>query len=106
MEPKAASRASECLSSSMALRTAGPCRPCGQHSAYHHRLEPHRVDVVVELAYTLYLSAMIAVLEERENAGQAECEEIVDVLTPFEGADLLTARGHSILAWAREEDND
>ncbi|MGH3982429.1 MAG: hypothetical protein ACRDST_07010 [Pseudonocardiaceae bacterium] len=60
-----------------------------------HRLEPHRVDVAVELAYTLYLCATIAAVEGRENAGQAEREEIMEVLMPFEDADLLIARGHA-----------
>ncbi|MGH3864686.1 MAG: tetratricopeptide repeat protein, partial [Pseudonocardiaceae bacterium] len=71
-----------------------------------HRLEPRRVDVAVEFAYALYLSAMIAVLEEQENAGLTERQEIVDVLVPFEPAGLLTARGHSLLAWVREGDSD
>jgi tetratricopeptide (TPR) repeat protein len=71
-----------------------------------HRLEPHRVDVAVELAYTLYLCALIAADEARENAGQAERREIMEVLIPFEGAGLLTARGHGLLEWAREEDSD
>ncbi len=71
-----------------------------------HRMEPHRVDVAVEFAYTIYLSTMIAVLGEKENAGLVERQEIVDVLAPFERVGLLTARGHSLLAWAREGDSD
>jgi tetratricopeptide (TPR) repeat protein len=71
-----------------------------------HRLEPHRVDVAVEFAYTLYLSVLIVFLGEQENAGLAEREEIVEVIAPFERAGLLTARGHSLLAWAREGDRD
>ncbi len=67
-----------------------------------HRLEPHRVDVAVEFAYTLYLCAQIAAVETRENAGQTEREEVMEVLIPFEDADLLTARGHTLLAWAQE----
>ena len=71
-----------------------------------HRLEPHRVDVAVEFAYTLHLCALIAAGEKRENAGQAERKEIMEVLIPFEGAGLLTARGHGLLEWALEEDSD
>jgi hypothetical protein len=71
-----------------------------------HRLEPHRVDVAVEFAYTLYLCALIAAGEKRENAGQTERKEIMEVLIPFEDTGLLTARGHGLLAWAREEDSD
>ncbi|HKR52522.1 MAG TPA: hypothetical protein VJT72_23685 [Pseudonocardiaceae bacterium] len=69
-----------------------------------HRLETRREDVAVELAYTLYSSAQIAAAEARENAGQAERKEIMEVLTPFEDAGLLTARGHTLLMWAVEED--
>jgi tetratricopeptide (TPR) repeat protein len=71
-----------------------------------HRLEPHRVDVAVEFAYTLYLSATIAVGESGEGAGQAERAEMIEVLTPFDNADLLTGRGHGLLAWAREDEGD
>ena len=71
-----------------------------------HRLEPRRVDVAVELAYTLYLCALIVADEAREGAGQAERKEIKEVLIPFEGAGLLTTRGHGLLEWAREEDSD
>lgn len=49
---------------------------------------------------------MIAAFGEQENAGLVERQEIVDVLAPFERADLLTARGHSLLAVAREGDSD
>ncbi|MGH3693592.1 MAG: hypothetical protein ACRDRX_06285 [Pseudonocardiaceae bacterium] len=70
------------------------------------RLEPQRVDVAVEFAYTLYLSAMIAILGEQENGGLAERQEIMDMLAPFERASLLTARGHSLFAWAREGDSE
>jgi tetratricopeptide (TPR) repeat protein len=71
-----------------------------------HQLEPHRVDVAVELAYTLYLCATIAAVEGRENAEQAEREEIMKALMPFEDAALLTVRGHALLEWARKEDSD
>ncbi|MGH3797757.1 MAG: hypothetical protein ACRDSP_23035, partial [Pseudonocardiaceae bacterium] len=69
-----------------------------------HRLEPHRVDVAVEFAYTLYLSATIAVVEAGEDAGQAERAETIEVLTPFGDAHLLTARGQGLLAWARGDE--
>jgi hypothetical protein len=69
-------------------------------------LEPRRVDVAVEFTYTLYLSAMIAILEEQENARLAERQEIVEVLALFERVGLLTALGHSLLAWARQGDSD
>ncbi|MGH3754088.1 MAG: trypsin-like peptidase domain-containing protein [Pseudonocardiaceae bacterium] len=71
-----------------------------------HRLEQHREDVAVELAYTLYLSAAITVLGEQENAVLVERQQIVDVLDPFERVGLLGARGHSLLVWAREEGSD
>jgi hypothetical protein len=58
------------------------------------------------LAYALYSCALIAVGEARENAGQAERKEIMEVLTTFKGAELLTARGHGLLTWALEEDSD
>jgi hypothetical protein len=64
------------------------------------------VDVAVEFAYTLSLSTMIAVLAEQENGGLAECKEIADILAPFEGAGLLTAGGHSLLTWTREQDSE
>lgn len=67
-----------------------------------HQLEPHRIDVAVEFAYALYLSAMIAIPGGQEIAGLAEGQKIVAVLAPFERADLLTARGRSLLVWARE----
>jgi hypothetical protein len=62
--------------------------------------------VAVEFTYTLYLSAMIAILEEQENAGLAERQEIVEVLALFERVGLLTALRHSLLAWARQGDSD
>lgn len=71
-----------------------------------HRLEPRRVDVAVELAYTLYLSALITVPETHEDSGQAERGEVMEVLTQFEEGDLLSARGHALLSWARREDGD
>ncbi|MGH3928300.1 MAG: hypothetical protein ACRDTT_36475, partial [Pseudonocardiaceae bacterium] len=63
-----------------------------------HELELRRVDVAIELAYALYLSATIAAMEARSNGGEAEREEIRQVLTPFEQDGLLSARGHSFLA--------
>ncbi len=30
----------------------------------------------------------------------------MEVLMPFDGAGLLTVRGHALLEWAREEDSD
>ncbi|MCA1676190.1 MAG: hypothetical protein LC799_29775 [Actinobacteria bacterium] len=71
-----------------------------------HQLEPQRVDVAVEFAYTLYLSASIANLEAREDTGQAECAEIMTALTPFDENVLLGTRGQGLLAWARERNGD
>lgn len=69
-------------------------------------MEPQRVDVAVEFAYMLYLSAATAGLEARENAGRAEREEIMKLLSSFENAGLLNVRGQALLAWAREEGSD
>ena len=71
-----------------------------------HRLEPHRVDVAVELAYTLYLSAAITAITAPDSTAQANREEIIEVLIPFEDTSLLTTRGHALLVWAREHDGN
>jgi tetratricopeptide (TPR) repeat protein len=71
-----------------------------------HRLEPQRVDVAVEFAYTLYLSASIGTREAQEHAGEAERNEVRAVLTPFEEDGLLSARGQGLLAWARGDEGD
>ncbi|MCA1671486.1 MAG: hypothetical protein LC799_04545, partial [Actinobacteria bacterium] len=71
-----------------------------------HRLEPRRVDVAVELAYTLYLSAAITAMKAPDSAAQGNRDDIIEVLIPFEDAGLLTARGHTLLVWARGHDGD
>ena len=57
--------------------------------------------MAVELAYTLYLSAVIVSIEAPDVAGQTERDEIMKVLIPFENASLLTSRGYALLGWAR-----
>ena len=71
-----------------------------------HRLEPHRVDVAVELAYTLYLSVAITAMKAPDSTAQANREEIIEVLIPFEDTSLLTDRGYTLLMWARGHDDD
>jgi hypothetical protein len=71
-----------------------------------HRLEPQRVDVAVEFAYALCLSVSIAALDAQADAGQAERNEIKEVLTLFEADGLLAARGHDLLTWARGDDGE
>ena len=71
-----------------------------------HELEPQRVDVAVELAYALYLSAEIASTIASDGAGQHEREEIMKVLIPFENANVLSSRGHALLRWARANNGD
>ncbi|MGH4024199.1 MAG: hypothetical protein ACRDRV_06400 [Pseudonocardiaceae bacterium] len=62
--------------------------------------------MAVEFSYTLYLSASIAALEAKENAGSAECAEIMTALTPFSEDGLLSTRGQGLLTWAREQSGD
>lgn len=65
-------------------------------------MEQQRVDFATELACALYLSARLAVAEERAIPGDIEREEIIEILTPFERNDLLPDRGRSFLGWARQ----
>jgi len=71
-----------------------------------HRLEPRRVDMAVELAYTLYLSVAITAMKAPDSTAQANREEIIEVLIPFEDTSLLTDRGYTLLMWARGHDDD
>lgn len=59
--------------------------------------EPERIDLAEELAYCLYLVA---------NSDHSRLEdverELIDLLSPFEVAETITARAAGILRWARE----
>ena len=65
-----------------------------------HRQEPQRVDLAEELGVTLYLLTQTA-----DDPSEAR-QEIVQVLAPFERAGTITPKGSSLLAWARDIQND
>ena len=66
------------------------------------RIEPGWVEVAIELAYALYMSARLAVAAGSSDAGTAERQEILTVLSPLETSGALTERGHQLLRFARE----
>ena len=64
------------------------------------RDEPGRLDIAEELAYTLYLSAVIG----GSSAGdQTPAQETRSLLEPFERLGQVTSRASALLAWARQE---
>ncbi len=60
--------------------------------------EPKRIDLAEELAYCLYLVA------DSDPSKLNDIErELVDLLSPFEISETITARAATILRWAREQ---
>ena len=62
------------------------------------RDEPGRLDLVVELAYVLYLWAEIGA----EDADPSPAREAIRLLEPFERLGYVTPRALALLAWARQ----